>query len=84
MLVRVHAQLVAWPENTRMTSAIGIHGWPCKKRHGRAKSGQQPTGIANHLQRGFTATEPETAWIKEITKISISTGNLYIRVVIDF
>lgn len=67
----------------RLMATNGIQGWPRKKRRGRGKPGQRPIGIANHLQRDFTATEPETKWVTDITEISTGEGKLYLCVVID-
>lgn len=44
----------------RLMSANGLQGWPRKKKRGqRAKPGLPPAGIRNHLERDFTALEPD-------------------------
>src|SRR5699024_10042121 len=59
-------------------------GWPRRKRRGRSgRSTQRPSDVANHLQRDFTALEPETKWVTDITEIKTGTGKLYLCVVID-
>lgn len=68
----------------RLMAVNGLQGWPRKKRRGgRGKPGLRPIGIANHLQRDFTATEPETKWVTDITEITTGEGKLYLCVVID-
>lgn len=49
----------------RLMSAQGIQGWPRKKRKRLGRPNVRPTGIENHLERDFTALEPESKWVTE-------------------
>lgn len=68
----------------RLMSAHGLQGWPRKKKRGqRGKPGLSPPGIRNHLERDFTALEPERKWGTDITELKTGEGKLYLCVVID-
>jgi putative transposase len=67
----------------RLMSANGIQGWPRKQRRGVRRPSLRPEGIRNHLERDFTALEPNTKWVTDITKIATQEGKLYLCVVID-
>jgi len=69
---------VAW-----LMASNDMQGWPRKKHRCRAKPGERPDGIRNHLKRDFTASEPETKWVTDITEIATAEGKLYLCVVID-
>lgn len=42
-----------------------------------------PPGVRNLLERDFTALEPETKWVTDITELKTGEGKLYLCVVID-
>ncbi len=53
----------------RLMAADGLFGWPRKKRRGqRTQPSLPPAGIRNLLERDFTALEPETKWVTNITE----------------
>ena len=60
-----------------------IRGIPQKKRWVKKPSGQRPDGVANHLAREFSATEPNTKWVTDITYVRTGEHWLYLCVVID-
>jgi putative transposase len=65
-------------------SANAIYGWPRRKgRRGAGKSRQRPSDVINHLKRDFSALEPETKWVTDITEIRTQEGKLFVCVVID-
>lgn len=68
----------------RLMACAGLKGWPqrTKRRYG-GKPGSRPVGIENRLQRDFTAHEPETKWVTDITEIVTQEGKLYLCVVLD-
>lgn len=86
---RMHEDLVAegyavsLNRVARLMSANGIQGWPRKKRRGVRRPSLRPEGIRNHLERDFTALEPNTKWVTDITEIATQEGKLYLCVVID-
>ena len=43
----------------------------------RKRSGTRPAYVRNHLERDFTATEPNTKWVTDITYIHTAGGWLY-------
>lgn len=61
----------------------GIQGWPRKKRRGQKRPNYRPEGISNLLNRDFSANEPETKWVTDITEISTQEGKLFLCVVLD-
>jgi putative transposase len=72
----------------RLMAADGLQGWPRKKKRGqRGKPGLPPPGVENLLERDFTALEPETEWVTDITELPTGAysgeGKLYLCVVID-
>ena len=44
----------------RIMAADQLQGWPRKKGRGSKRGSSRPQGIEDHLQRDFTALEPET------------------------
>lgn len=68
----------------RLMAAKGLQGWPRKRKRGKfGKSSLPPPDVKNHLERDFTALEPETKWVTDITEIPTGEGKLYLCVVID-
>lgn len=86
---RIHEDLLAEGERlslnrvARLMAAQGLQGWPRKKGRGRKQSSTRPLGIKNHLERNFTALEPDTKWVTDITEIKTQQGKLYLCVVLD-
>lgn len=87
---RMREDLVAEGESTslnrvaRLMAADGLQGWPRPKRRGqRGQPGLPPPGVRNWLERDFTALEPETKWVTDITEIKTDGGKLYLCVVLD-
>ncbi|MBB5357192.1 putative transposase [Rhodanobacter sp. ANJX3] len=68
----------------RLMAADGLQGWPRPKRQRmRARPALTPLGVRNRLERDFTALEPETKWVTDITEIKTGEGKLYLCVVLD-
>lgn len=68
----------------RLMASHGLQGWPRRKRRGRSgRPAQRPSDVTNHLKRDFTALEPGTKWVTDITEIKTGEGKLYLCVVID-
>ena len=67
----------------RLMHEDGLHGIPQRRRWRKKSSGQRPIGIANHLDRTFTANEPNTKWVTDITYIRTGEQWLYLAVVMD-
>jgi len=86
---RMHEDLLAEGEQVslnrvaRLMSVAGLQGWPRKKGRGRKRSSIRPPGINNHLERDFTALEPDTKWVTDITEVKTQQGKLYLCVVLD-
>lgn len=62
-----------------MRPAFALHGY----RTRRWAVGKPSVLIPNLLQRQFTATHPNTAWVTDITYIRTWQGWLYLAVVMD-
>jgi len=68
----------------RLMSAHGLYGWPRPKgRRWAGRSGQRPDHVVNHLQRDFSAQEPDSKWVTDITEIPTQEGKLFLCVVVD-
>ena len=68
----------------RLMAAGGLQGWPRRKKRGRrGQPGVPPSVAQNLLERDFTAREPETRWVTDITELKTSEGKLYLCVVLD-
>jgi putative transposase len=46
-------------------------------------AGTDAAGVRNRLERDFTALEPETKWVTDITEIKTREGKLYLCIVLD-
>lgn len=87
---RMHEDLAAEGESAglnrvaRLMAADGLQGWPRRKRRGqRDQPGLAPPDVRNWLERDFTAREPETKWVTDITEIKTDEGKLYLCIVLD-
>lgn len=67
----------------RLMAKAGLQGIPQKRRWRRKTSGVRPAYVRNHLERDFTANEPNTKWVTDITYIYTAERWLYLCVVID-
>ena len=68
----------------RLMASAGLQGWPRRKKRGFSRRpGSRPVGVDNLLERNFTALEPETKWVTDITEIATLEGKLYLCVVLD-
>lgn len=61
-----------------LMQANDIQGIPQKKRWRKKGSGDRPTGVQNHLARDFSANEPNTKWVTDITFIETAESWLYL------
>lgn len=68
---------------TRLMAANHIQGWPRRKDSRRGRPTRRPDGINNLLSRGFTAQEPDSKRVTDISEIKTQAGKLYLCVVID-
>jgi putative transposase len=67
----------------RLMAADGLCGLPQRRRWRRKASGLRPVPVRNHLERDFSATEPNIRWATDITYIRTAEAWLYLCVVID-
>jgi len=67
----------------RLMAAAGLQGLPRKKGRGMGRKTWRPEGIKNHLERDFTALEPDSKWVTDITEVKTAEGKLFLCVVID-
>ncbi|PAU81126.1 IS3 family transposase [Halovibrio salipaludis] len=86
---RMHEDLVAEGASTslnrvaRLMALHGIQGWPRKKRGRLGSRSYRPPGTRNHLERDFSALEPDTKWVTDITQVPTQEGKLFLCVVLD-
>lgn len=86
---RMHEDLTAEGETAsfnriaRLMAAHGIAGWPRKRKRRQGRPAIRPVDARNLLERDFTALEPETKWVTDITEIQTLEGKLYLCVVLD-
>jgi putative transposase len=67
----------------RLMANDGLQGIPQRRRWRRKPSAVRPAYVRNHLERDFTATEPNTKWVTDITYIRTAESWLYLCVVVD-
>lgn len=81
--LRAEGERVSLNHVARLMATYGLQGWPRrKKRGGKRKSTDRPPGIQNHLKRNFTAQEPDTKWVTDMTVIKTRQGKLFLCVVL--
>ncbi|MEN9493388.1 MAG: hypothetical protein RJA63_3837 [Pseudomonadota bacterium] len=77
-------QTVSLNRVARLMAADGLQGCPRPKRRGqRSQPARTPPGVRNLLERDFTALEPETKWVTDITELNTGEGKLYLCIVLD-
>jgi len=67
----------------RLMARDELKGIPQRRRWRHKPSGARPAHVRNHLERDFTASEPNTKWVTDITYIRTAEGWLYLCVVVD-
>jgi putative transposase len=67
----------------RLMRLHGIRGIPQRHRWRSKTSGHRPDDVRNHLARDFSAYEPNTKWVTDITYIRTAESWLYLCVVVD-
>ena len=67
----------------RLMQKSGIQGIPQRRRWKKKASGERPSGVENHIERDFTADEPNAKWVTDITYIRTAENWLYLCVVLD-
>jgi len=68
----------------RLMAGANLQGWPRKRqRRFGGKPGVRPVGVTNLLERDFSAHEPETKWVTDITEILTLEGKLFLCIVLD-
>jgi putative transposase len=67
----------------RLMKVAGLEGVPSRRQWRRKPSTSRPDHVTNHLQRDFTAEQPNTRWVTDITYIRTGEGWVYLAVVID-
>ena len=67
----------------RLMRENGLRGIPQRRRWRTKPTGTRPDHVQNHLARDFTADQPNTKWVTDITYIRTAEGWLYLSVVVD-
>ncbi len=67
----------------RLMRENGLRGIPQRRRWRTKPTGPRPDHVQNHLARDFTADQPNTKWVTDITYIRTAEGWLYLSVVVD-
>jgi putative transposase len=67
----------------RLMARHGVRGIPQRRQWRQKRSGIRPAYVRNHLERNFTASEPNTKWVTDITYIHTAEDWLDLGVVID-
>jgi putative transposase len=86
---RMHEQLcyegeTASPNRVaRLMAKDGLFGIPQRRQWRKKRSGVRPAYIRNHLERDFSAAEPNTKWVTDITYVYTAQGWLYLCIVLD-
>jgi putative transposase len=78
------AEITSLNRVARLMACAGLQGWPRRrKRRFGGTPGARPVSVENLLERDFTANEPETKWVTDITEIPTLEGKLHLCVVLD-
>ncbi len=67
----------------RLMRDNGLRGIPQRRRWRMKPTGTRPDHVQNHLARDFTADQPNTKWVTDITYIRTAEGWLYLCIVVD-
>ena len=67
----------------RLMKVNGLSGIPAIRQWRKRHPTNRPDHVLNHLERDFTASEPDSKWVTDITYIRTGEGWLYLCVVID-
>lgn len=67
----------------RLMRELGLQGCPKKRYKVTTQSNHRFSVAPNHLNRDFTATQPNQRWVADITYIRTGEGWLYLAVVLD-
>lgn len=62
----------------RLMAGEGLAGVPQRRRWRYKPSGVPPASVRNHLARDFTANEPNTKWVVDITYFRTGESWLYL------
>lgn len=81
--LRFDGERVSLNRVARLMAKAKLFGVPHKRRRHFKPSGLRPAYVRNHLERDFTALEPNTKWVVDITYIRTSEGWLYLCTVLD-
>ena len=81
--LRYAGEAVSLNRVARLMAAGGLSGVPQRRRWRHKPSGVRPIHVRNHLERDFTANEPNTKWVVDITYIRTGEGWLYLCAVLD-
>ena len=85
----MHQELVYGDETAsrnrvaRLMAGEKLFGIPQRRSWQRKRTGVRPDHVRNHLERDFTAWEPNTKWVTDITYIRTAEGWLYLCTVLD-
>lgn len=67
----------------RLMRQAGLRGIPQRTRWRKKVASARPATVENHLARDFSATEPNTKWVTDITFVRTAEDWLYLCVVVD-
>jgi len=67
----------------RLMRRAGLQGVPQRRRWRMKRTGVRPVGTQNYLNRDFTAADPNTKWVTDITYIRTAEHWLYLCIVLD-
>ena len=67
----------------RLMKCQQLVGIPALKQWRKRKSELRPAHVKNHLERDFSALEPNQKWVTDITYTRTGEGWLYLAVVLD-
>lgn len=67
----------------RLMKCQQLVGIPALKQWCKRKSELRPAHVRNHLERDFSAIEPNQKWVTDITYIRTGEGWLYLAIVLD-
>ena len=67
----------------RLMQQLGLSAQPKRSRKPTTKSDPRARFAPNHLNREFTAEEPNTKWVSDTKAVETAEGWLYLAVILD-
>ena len=82
-LLKARGMVCSRKRVARLMQQLGLSAGPERSRKPTTKSDPRARFAPNHLNREFTAAQPNSKWVTDITAIETAEGDLYLAGVVD-